>query len=303
MFQTIIIGIDGRPQDAEVLALARQLGEPDAEIIATNIAVIDAGLLRASGASTEPDLLDQAEAVVDTFTEPRVRVEGVVTSAESIGQGLREIARGANADLIVVASSRRGLAGRIFAGDAVRDVLRHAPCPVAVATVGHHAEGPLTRVTVGYDGTAEATVALRLAAELGRRDDATVDVIEVVDATASAAAMAGTYAGEMLDDAYRRAEGHLKEIAKEYGLRGTIAVGRAAHELAEASRNSDLLSIGLHHYGVLDRLLVGSTAHALLREQASPLLVTPPLAARAEEHHVADALDSLPDPSTAPELT
>jgi nucleotide-binding universal stress UspA family protein len=277
VFRTIVIGIDGRPQDAEVLALAQRLADPGAEIIAASIAIIDPAPLRTPSEGSQAKLLAAAEDAIDTFIEPYESIEGVPAAAASIGRGLADVAFGAGADLIVVASSRRGIVGRVFAGEAVRDVLRHAPCPVAVATVGNTKSGPLRTITVGYDGSAESDAALELAVGLGRRDAASVGVVEVIEPTiALASAAAGPYSGVPVDAGYQRAQEDLDRLAKRYQLKGVIAVGRAAHELAEASRASDLLAIGLHNYGLLDRLIVGSTAHALLREQSAPILFSPP---------------------------
>lgn len=294
MYQTIIIGIDGRSQDAEVLALAQQLAEPGAELIAVSVAVTERSRLHAPGRASDEARLDAAEEVVDAFTEPRVRLEGVVASAPSVGEGLRDIAVGARADLIVVASSRRGLAGRIFAGDAVRDVLRHAPCPVAVSTVGHASVGPLERITVGYDGSQESDAALGEAVRLGQRDGASVSLVEIVEPAVAASAMEGAYPAGSFDDEYQRARDNLDRVAERYGLHGVIQTGRPAHELAEASRDADLLVIGLREYSLLDRLLVGSTAHALLREQSAPMLITPPDWGPETTHDALDSPESTP---------
>lgn len=290
MFQTIIVGVDGRTQDSEALALARQLGEPDAEILAAKVGVIQTSLLGISATGLEDPVVTGAERDVEALTDANAGIEGVVTSASSVGAGLRQLAEGARADLIVVASSRRGVMGRVFAGDAVRDVLRHAPCPVAVATVGHAATGRLATITVGYDGSPESEAALHQAIALGQRDGAKVGVVAVVEPTVAVVAMTGAYPGNALDDQFEKARADLDRIAAKYELRGVVAVGRAAHELAEASRGSDLLVFGLHNYGLVDRLLIGSTAHALLREQSAPMLITPPEAARRS---VADALDTV----------
>ena len=272
MLQTIIVGIDGREQDDEALALAERLGEAGAEIIATSVGVFDA---RAPSRQTEPSSRDAAETIVDQFIEARPGTEGGVTTARSVGRGLADVARGARADLIVVASSRHGALGKVFAGDSVADVLRHAPCPVAIAPVGYHAEGPLTQIVVGYDGSPEADHAVHEAVALASRDDASISVVEVVEPFVAVTA-AGVSDPREVDLAYQRANSNLDHLAEQYGLHGVISTGRATHELAEASRASDLLCVGLHRHGVLDRLLIGSTVHALLRGQAAPLLVMPP---------------------------
>ncbi|MDO9352331.1 MAG: universal stress protein [Solirubrobacteraceae bacterium] len=286
MFQTIIVGIEGRrSQDDEALALATRLGEPGAEIIATNVAIGHATVLGRSGA------LDEGEAIVDAFTEPRVRTEGSVVQAESVGRGLRDVALGARADLIVIASSRRGALGELFAGDAVRDVLHHAPCPVAVATVGSGESGALRRIVIGYDGSGESEAALVEAVRIARRDDADVSVVDVVEPMVQAAANPGAWLGGSIDEQYAIAREQLDGLVERFGIRGVIAVGRAATELTDASRGADLLAIGFREHGLLDRLLVGSTVNQLLHAQSASMLITPPDSGRPT---VADALDNIP---------
>jgi nucleotide-binding universal stress UspA family protein len=276
MFSTIVVGLDGRPHDREALALARALADDGATIIAAGVAAVDETIRGGNGRRFDAELLEAIDAKVDRAIEPYDDLEGVVTTASSVGRGLRELALGARAELIVTGSSRRGTLGRIFAGDQVRDILRHAPCPVAVAPVGfQHTGGPLTRIGVGHDGSAEADGALRLAIGLKARDGATVDIVEVVEPY-PLAPPTGEPIGTTLVADVHRARANLDRIVAETGLPGRIITGSAAHELARLGRSVDLIAVGLHHRGLLDRLLVGSTAHALLREQAAPVLVVPP---------------------------
>lgn len=291
MLQTIVIGIAGRPEDAEALALARRLASPQAELIAAHVSVLDAIGMRLAAVDVATGADPEGETIVDAFIEARPELEGSVVRASSVGTGLARLARGARADLIVLASSRRGLLGRTFAGDAVRDVLRHAPCPVAIAPVGYAAQGPLGELVVGYDGSPEADTAVATAVNLAGRDGGRVGVVEVVETYAAASGVA-SFDGQLIAEGYDRAKRDLDRLATEYGLHGAITTGRAAHELARASSTADLLCIGLHEHGILDRLMVGSTAHALLREQSAPLLIVPPqVAADGSSHAVADALD------------
>lgn len=276
MFETIVVGIDGRPHDREAIALAQHLADPGADIIIASVAVIDEGLTVPSNLGGGSDVISHLEDRVDEVTEAHPEFQGVVTNATSIGEGLRELARGANADLIVVASSSRGLVGRIFAGDAVRDVLRQAPCPVAVTPVGYEAKGAkLTKVVVGYDATPAADAAVVAAIAMRERDGAEVQVIEVIEPFPVVAGIGG-YAGTALGDDYRLARARLDRLSVRHGLTGDIVTGSAARELARAGRNADLITIGLEDRSLLDRVLIGSTAHALLREQSAPLLVVPP---------------------------
>lgn len=282
MFSTIVVGIDGRSHDHEALALAQVLADPGASIIATAVAVTDVPVssrLRGTAA-----LLEETDETVDRVLEPYTDIEGVATAATSVGEGLRELAIGAGADLIITGSSRRGMLGRVFAGDHVRDALRHAPCPVAIAPVGYCTTGDgLQRIGVGHDGTAEADGALRLALGLRSRDGAAIDLVEVVESfpvnPPGAQALPTTLVADV-----RRARANLDRIVEQTGLPGRIITGSAAHELARLGRSVDLIAVGLHHRGMLDRMLIGSTAHALLREQAAPVLVVPPVQEPAHAH-------------------
>jgi nucleotide-binding universal stress UspA family protein len=276
MFSTIVVGIDGRPHDQEALALARALADDGASIIAAGVAVMDERLGRATSHDFDASLLAEVEAKVDRTIEAYDDLQGVATTAPSVGRGLRDLAIGSGATLIVSGSSRRGTLGRIFAGDHVRDVLRHAPCPVAVAPVGYRlADGVLKRIGVGHDGSAEADAALRLALGLRARDGSVIDIVEVVEPY-PLTPPAGEAVGATLVADVRRARENLDRIVDETGLSGRVITGSAAQELARLGRSVDLIAVGLHHRGLLDRLLVGSTAHALLREQAAPVLVVPP---------------------------
>lgn len=276
MFETVIVAVAGRPQDAEAWALASRLADAEADFIVAKIAVLDRTVLHAAGSDTESPEVVEAEAVVDAFTESRPHAEGVALAAPSIGRGLRELAIGTRADLIVIASSRRGTLGKIFAGDAVRDVLHHAPCPVAVAPVGYQATGPLKRLCVGYDGTREADAAFNHVAHLSRRDGATVSVTEVVEFIVAGSAMSGAYASSPLPEDYERARRNLARLAQRHHIEANVVTGRASRELANLSRGADLLAIGLHDRNWLERLLDGSTAEALLHDQSAPLLLAPP---------------------------
>ncbi|MDO9356934.1 MAG: universal stress protein [Solirubrobacteraceae bacterium] len=279
MFKTLVIGIDDRADNHEALTLARRLADPGARLVAAQITPIDAN----PGAETT--LYFDAEAVRETersarrFGRAHEDLEVITETAPSPGEGLRAVAQRLGADVIVVGSSLRGLLGRVFAGDDVLGTIRHAPCAVAVAPLGYtEPQGPLGRIVVGHDGTAAADAALKRAAELRLRDDCEVEVIDVVERAVSVVAgVHGTYAGVAAPDELESARVNVSLLEQRTGVAGEILSGDAADVLSHAARTSDLLAIGLQHRGRLDRLLHGSAAHALLREQTTPLLIVPAL--------------------------
>jgi len=274
MFETIVVGISGHPQDAEALALARRLADPGAEIIVASIGILNTRRTGIGGDALDAKALARVEDIVDAFTDGKPGLEGVVTESDSVGAGLRDVAAGAHADLIVVSSSRRGTLGRIFAGDSVRDVLHQAPCPVAIAPVGYEpTSSRVTKIVVGHDGSPAAEAALKRAVYLKMREAATLEILEVVEPFSGGVASSSLARASGVTAEYGIATHNLERIKARYGIEGEIVAGTAAHELARAAQDADLLAIGLQERSLLSRMLVGSTVHALLREQSAPLLI------------------------------
>ncbi|MGZ4233520.1 MAG: universal stress protein [Solirubrobacteraceae bacterium] len=99
----------------------------------------------------------------------------------SVGRGLHELAESAGADLLVVGSSARGLAGRVLPGDDTHAALNGAPCAVAIAPRGYAStERTLGRIGAAYNESAEAEHALSVARELAATHHATLSAMEVV---------------------------------------------------------------------------------------------------------------------------
>ena len=90
---------------------------------------------------------------------------------------LAEIER---ASLVVIGSSHRGAVGRVFAGTTAERLLHGAPCPVAGAAGTARGE-EISRIAVGWDGSAEATAALDAAVAIARAVGAELRVVEVLD--------------------------------------------------------------------------------------------------------------------------
>lgn len=272
MFSTVVIGIDGRQQDDEAFALATQLADPGARFIAANVAGRGPGLVRPGTPVTAGDLLTARRALVDRFVERHDACTGVVAVSVSVGRGLEHVAQREGADLVVVASSRRGLPGRAFAGEAVWDVLAHTHCPVAVAAVGQHHGHQLKHLVVGLDGSEASRAGVRHAVHLARREHAELTAVAVIDPVAPVTAVPGVFVDGKLHGARELAHASLDAVAREYGIHGVVAVGDAAAELADASADSDLLVVGCSEQGFLRRLLAGSTTRTLARNHSSPVL-------------------------------
>jgi nucleotide-binding universal stress UspA family protein len=178
------------------------------------------------------------------------------------------------ADLIVVGCSRRGLLGRLFAGDDVAATLRSAPCTVAVAPRGFAgAQHSITRIGVGYDGSPNARAALDVAKALAARDGAQLRALGVASPPQGVVTPIGVSAVAAIEANRERIERCIAEIAP--GIVAHAVDGIAHQKLAELSAEVDLLVIGSSRHGTIGRVLLGSTSEVLSRETACPLLVVP----------------------------
>jgi nucleotide-binding universal stress UspA family protein len=191
----------------------------------------------------------------------------------SVGEGLHGAAVQRGADLIVVGSSHCGVLGRIFAGDDVISTLRSAPVAVAVAPRGFAAsERKLARIGVGYDGGAQAHVALTVAKALAAREGAQVHALGVATPPQGLTTPIGVSAVSQLEAKREQVERCIAELAPD--ISGDVVDGIAHQRLAELSSEVDLLVVGSsRHGGRIGRVLLGNTSETLSREAACPLLV------------------------------
>ena len=277
VFQTIVVGVDGGAGGVDAMALARRLGAPGSELIAVAIAAVDPQPTRKVNPDFDRDAREEAhERLVDLRAqEPDLRTE--VLRSSWVGAGLHDAARRFDADLIVVGSCRRGLIGRVFAGDDTRDTLRGAPCPVAVATrdFALGADRPIASIGLGWAEDATSDDALALARALAADTDAQLHVL-TVRAQPSGEGDGFATDARVADEAERVAS----RAAALAGLEATTTTGAPAHELARFAGEVDLLIVGSQQRGPLGRIVLGSVSEQLTRDCPRPLLVVP----RAHRH-------------------
>ncbi len=202
MFKNVLVGVDGRANGRDAVALAAHLTDPTGKL---TLAYVHSGSLRPVHAVTpglvdverdeSHELLEQERAAVG------VSAELVSVVATSPGRGLHQQAEEQHADLLVVGSCSRGALGRVMLGDDTRAALNGAPCAVAIAARGYAENpAPFTNIGVGYDGSPESTAALAMARELASATRADVHALEVVPiATYAYTGMMPPAIGESID--------------------------------------------------------------------------------------------------------
>jgi nucleotide-binding universal stress UspA family protein len=273
MFKNVLVGLDGRPNGRDAIALASHLIDPDGKLTLVHV---HSGDLRPSHAIS-PGLVRKEREASHTLLEreraaAEVSAELVSVVAMSPGRGLHEQAEEQSCDLLVVGSCSHGAFGRAMLGDDTRAALNGAPCAVAIASLGD-APTPIAKIGVAYNASPESEAALATAHSLAAANRASVHALEVV--------MIPTYAytgimppaiGESIDVMLQEANSRMKELAD---VEGRAVYGLAGEELAAFGNEVDLLIVGSRGYGPVKRLVLGSTSEYLQRHARCSLLVLP----------------------------
>jgi nucleotide-binding universal stress UspA family protein len=265
MFQTILIGYDGRERGGEATALAEVLRDPyRGTLLLTSAYPQNARMVGGFGVSDEIDEL--ADATKEMLAEARealpdtARAQIRAVASDSPARALSEVAEAEHADLIVVGSSRRSELGRPLPGTTAERLLRDAPCTVAVTPRGY-SRRDIRRIGVAYDGSREANTALRAAESLALELSARLTIY-----------CAGWPSHAAEDDH----SGLVDNAAQQLMAETLILHGVPAEEVAgRAYGVVDLLFVGSRAFGPLRRALLGNVSGAVVREAGCPVVVTP----------------------------
>jgi nucleotide-binding universal stress UspA family protein len=189
----------------------------------------------------------------------------------------------ATADLLVVGTRGWGSRIDLSVGSVGAYCARHATVPVALIPPEVPAVHGQLDVVVGFDGSSHARNALRWTLGHVRRS-AHVTVVR--------AFTEDHVAGEPLApsrehvEARARAElegavaSMLTDVDRHPAVELAVMPGDPRAVLRTAAADADLLVVGARGHGVLDRLLLGSVAHALSHHPTVPTIVVPHRAAR-----------------------
>jgi nucleotide-binding universal stress UspA family protein len=280
MFNTIVVGVDGREGGRDALALAERLKSVfGGELIAVHAYQFDSFHSRAIGPDFQRALHENATALV----QEEIRRAGLAAFAVAMpdgspGRALHAAAKWHDSGLIVVGSAHRGPLGRVLAGDVTAGALHGASCPVVVAP-RRFAERPadIRKIGVGYDGSPESHAAVERARDLAAAGGGQLRVIRVLlPPMPGGAGLA--YDRDWHDDAdivRERAQADVDEVVAQLGeiATGEVVVGDPVAELSYAANDLDLLVTGSRNYGPVRRVMLGSTSSKLVQQAPCPVLV------------------------------
>ncbi len=139
----------------------------------------------------------------------------------------------------------------------------------------------ISKILVAIDGSEIASRAVAVAADLGATLGGQIALVSVVDPRGAAALGTGVPAGEILQTLREEAESLLTNAAKDSSAcpptHRFLREGSPGTEICASAREwgADMVVLGTHGRGGLTRLLMGSTAEAVVRHAPCPVLVIP----------------------------
>jgi nucleotide-binding universal stress UspA family protein len=211
-------------------------------------------------------------------------VDYVVAEGSAVEQVLSH-AEQLPADLIVMGAHGRSGFERFVLGSVTEKVLRKAPCPVLTVQKGgaHRPEAgepPFRRIVCGVDFSETSLRALEYSLSLAQEDDASITLAHVVESLPETGPLPpgfdlDGYRRKLREELLERLKGFIPEHAPEWCKpEAVVAEGKAWAELLRIAKehDADLLVLGVHGRGPLDRLLFGSTTSQVVRRCEAPVL-------------------------------
>jgi nucleotide-binding universal stress UspA family protein len=191
-------------------------------------------------------------------------------------------------DLLVIGTHGRSGFERLMLGSVTEKVLRKATCPV-LSVSPHSADAvevpPFKRILCAVDFSECSIYALEFAMALAQEAGTSLTVLHVIDVAPEIPDIHGLMMGGVMDvrefiaQVDERARARLKELVPD-SLRTSshvetmVVTGRSYREVLRVvgDQSSDLIVLGVHGRGPVDRLFFGSTAQQVLREATCPVL-------------------------------
>lgn len=234
------------------------------------------------------------------FAEPAAAAGVAVRSVLLEGDPSRELASLAEslpADLLVLGTHGRGGFERFLLGSVTEKLLRRAPCPVLTVC---HDDGPepgasaaLRRILCATElrETSAEVVGYALSVAEARQAELTllhvlegVPVVEPVPPLRVSMPDVLALRQSLEAEARERLRALVPPEARErVVVRELVATGRSYREILRVAREevAQLVVMGAHGHGVIERMLFGSTTHHVVREAPCPVLVVRAPASRA----------------------
>jgi len=201
--------------------------------------------------------------------------------------GILAAATELQADVIVMGTHGRSGFARLALGSVTERVLRKATCPAIVVPAREDAvvrTGQLGRVVCATDFSEASRQAVAYAKDFAAAGSSPLTLMTVIDWPFgdSSGSDPVTRLRESLEQEATDSLAALKGAPTEHHIDVAVRRGKAGAQIVNFARDvhAELVVLGVSGRGALDRALLGSTAHQVLRDAPCPVL-TVPMPARA----------------------
>ena len=221
------------------------------------------------------------ERYVRTPEASGLRINVMVQEAPSVHQEILVQARMLDSDLIVISTHGLGGLDRLVLGSVTEQVLRHASAPVLVIPP-HSTAATLSATQVRFkrilcpvDFSTGSQAGLSYAISLAEEADAALTLLHVIDDLASDLTLSAkdveVLQQRCIDDLQRMIPA---DVSTYCSVDFVVSEGRPAREILSlaTSRTTELIVMGVQGRNALDRLVFGSTTHAVIRAANCPIL-------------------------------
>jgi nucleotide-binding universal stress UspA family protein len=234
-------------------------------------------------------LLAAMKRFADSEAGKHVPIEFDIVEGSTVA-AILEKADAMPADLLVMGTHGRSGFERLVLGSVTEKVLRKATCPVLTVPRGVPDAVPVPvlfkRIVCAIDFSDCSMHALNFAASLAQEADAHLTVVHVIELPPDVPrevhekVLAGPgslreYIALTEEDRRRRLKDAIPDSVRAYCTVNTVLVtGRPYREILRVAeeQQAELLVVGIHGRGTVDRLLFGSTAQHLVRQASCPVL-------------------------------
>lgn len=284
----LVVGVDGSPAANRALAWAvadATRRERPIHLLCARETYIGAAHLDSSVAWTDPSLdsLDSSLTVVEEAKEyiEQVSPDLRVTFSRPWGRPAQHLVQASHdAEMVIVGNRGHGRLASVLLGTVSLQTAAHARCPVIVVREGQpeHPTGSL-KITVGVDGSSDATeavqFAMRMAGPGGDVDLVLAWWLEVVDGMVVTTQESDAWDTIVARHRHtiERALGSAREEYPHVNVEMHIERGSTKEVLLGAVRDSDLLVVGSRGRGGFGGLLLGSVSQHMLTEAPCPVAV------------------------------
>lgn len=298
---TVLVPLDGSPAAESTLGLAAGLAgqtghvmlltvtpepEPVRNLIGQTVLSVDESEELAHKHAQEY----LSALVADSDLDPARTLTRVATGDPS--ESILDIASTEHVDLICMATSGRGAAGRVLFGSVADRVARHGAVPTLLVR-SHGVHEQLSQVVVPLDGSKLSEAAIPVAVDIAERLRLPIRLIRIVDTDDVVRHMNTDGEVDLFvlppDHDYHKARlevetrerDRLTEIAArlipaDRPVNIHVESGSAAFLLLERVHASDLTVLTSHGRSGVRRWLLGSVAEKLVRHAAGPVVVVRP---------------------------